>query len=121
MANYVTITGLSHYYGQGIFEKEQRITLRKDPENRHDKEAIQAEFSPLGKVGYVANSPHTVIGDCMSAGRMYDKFGDSCEAVVKFILPKGIVCECETEGCEKPFKNLENTEKRRFKKREQHA
>ncbi len=93
MADFVTITGLSHYYGKEAFEKEQVITLTKEPENKYDKEAIMAEFHPLGKVGYVANSPRTVIGECMSAGRVYDKFEDTCQAVVKFVLPNGIVCE----------------------------
>ncbi len=93
MENFVTITGLSHYFGQEAFEKEQVITLRKDTQNEHDNEAIMAELFPLGKIGYVANSPYTVIGDCMSAGRLYDKFECTCEAVIKFVLPKGIVCE----------------------------
>ncbi len=93
MGNFITITGMNHYYGEGVFEKEQIITIKKDFENKHDNEAILAEFFPLGKIGYVANSPYTVIGECMSAGRVYDKFDDSCKAIVKFVLPKGLICE----------------------------
>ncbi len=93
MSKFITITGLSYYYGKDVLEKDIAITLRKDPDNKYDKEAILAEFYPLGKIGYVANSPHTVIGDCMSAGRIYDKFEDSCTVLVKYILPNGVVCE----------------------------
>jgi hypothetical protein len=31
----------------------------------------KVDFRRLGKIGYVANSPYTVVGDSMSAGRMY--------------------------------------------------
>lgn len=31
----------------------------------------------LGKVGYVANSPYIVKGESMSAGRLYDRIGDT--------------------------------------------
>ena len=37
----------------------------------------------LGKVGYVANSTHTVLGDCYSAGRIYDKIGARAAVVCR--------------------------------------
>ena len=46
----------------------------------------------LGKIGYVANSTSTVLGDCFSAGRLYDKIGEKAAAKVKYILPKGVIC-----------------------------
>ena len=29
----------------------------------------------------------------MSAGRMYDRMGDTAKGVVKYVLPQGILCE----------------------------
>ena len=52
---YFTLTGTKHYFGKELFEG-------------------------LGKIGYVANSSNTVIGDSMSAGRIYDKIGDTAKA-----------------------------------------
>ena len=49
-------------------------------------EAIRAELPGLGKVGYVANSTHTVVGNCCSAGRLYDKIGNTATAKVKYCL-----------------------------------
>jgi len=47
----------------------------------------------LGKIGYVANSPYTVLGDSVSASRLYDRIGDVAYGVVKYVLPQGILCE----------------------------
>ena len=47
----------------------------------------------LGKIGYVANSPYTVLGESYSAGRLYDKIEDEAQGKIKFILDKGVVCE----------------------------
>ena len=54
----------------------------------------------LGKVGYVANSPRTVLGDSCSAGRLYDKIGDTAKAKVKLITDRGILCtlKVKTDG-----------------------
>ena len=67
------------------------IKLVKEPDNEYDKEAIRAEIKPIGKIGYVANSVRTVIGDCYSAGRLYDKIGDKAKAEVVFVLPSGVI------------------------------
>lgn len=45
------------------------------------------------KIGYVANSPYTVLGESYSAGRLYDKIEDEAQGKIKFILDKGVVCE----------------------------
>ncbi|MGZ1159518.1 hypothetical protein ACXO2S_02600 [Lactobacillus delbrueckii subsp. bulgaricus] len=34
------------------------------------------EARALGKIGYVANSPYTVLGESRSAGRLYDLIDD---------------------------------------------
>lgn len=94
---YFTIAGTSHYYGQEYFEPKMEVTLNKEPDNKYDKEAIRVEMDGIGLVGYVANSPHTVLGDSMSAGRLYDRIGDIAIGVVKYVLPQGILCELSGE------------------------
>ena len=60
--------------------------------NDTDNEAIRVELEGLGQVGYVANSPYTVAGESYSAGRLYDKIGDTAEGTVLYVLPKGVLC-----------------------------
>lgn len=69
------------------------VKLVKDPDNEHDKEAIKVEMDGLGKIGYVANSTYSVLGDSMSAGRLYDRVRDVAYGVVKYVLPQGVLCE----------------------------
>ena len=45
-----------------------------------------------GYMGYVANSSYTVIGDSMSAGRIYDKIGKKAKAKVVLVTDPGIIC-----------------------------
>ena len=73
------------------------VKLVKEPDNEVDKEAIKVELEGLGLIGYVANSPYTVQGESMSAGRIYDKFGDTAKGVVKYVLPRGVLCELVEE------------------------
>ena len=70
---YFTLTGTKHYYGRDFLEKGMQVKLIKEPDNDYDREAIRVELSGLGKIGYVANSPYTVAGESMSAGRLYDQ------------------------------------------------
>ena len=70
---YFTITVMSHYYGDNFFEKGMTVTLVKEKDNEVDSEAIKVELEGLGTVGYVANSPYTVLGESYSAGRLYDR------------------------------------------------
>ena len=72
MKAFITITGLKFHFGSKPFEVGQKVKLVKEPDNEYDSEAIKAELPGLGCAGYVANSPHTVLGDCISAGRLYD-------------------------------------------------
>jgi hypothetical protein len=69
-----------------------KVRLVKEPDNEYDREAIRVELEGLGKVGYVANSPYTVMGESYSAGRLYDSIGDTAEGKVKYVLPKGVLC-----------------------------
>ena len=90
---YITLTGTNHYFGSDFIQPKMTLRLVKDPDNEHDREAIRVELPGLGKIGYVANSPHTVLGESISAGRLYDKIGDTASATVKMVLPGGILCK----------------------------
>lgn len=82
---YFTIAGCNHYYGSDFMEKGMKVKLVKEPDNEYDSEAIQVKIKGLGKVGYVANSPYTVKGESMSAGRLYDKIGGTVIFVSLFL------------------------------------
>ena len=87
-----TITGTNHHYGQEFMKPGMRVKLIKEPDNKYDKEAIKVEMDGLGIIGYVANSPYTVLGDSMSAGRLYDKIEEHANGKILFILPQGVLC-----------------------------
>ena len=90
---YITVTGLNHYYGSDFIEPKTTVRLVKEPDNEYDREAIRVEIDGLGKIGYVANSRYTVQGESFSAGRIYDRIGDTATATVKYVLPKGLLCK----------------------------
>ena len=93
---YFTIAGCSHYFGSDFMEKGMKVKLEKEPDNEYDKEAIQVKG--LGKIGYVANSPFTVKGESMSAGRLYDRIGDKAKGKVVFVVDGGVVCRIIDTG-----------------------
>ena len=95
---YFTIAGCNHYFGNDFMEKEMKVELEKDPDNEYDKEAIQVKIKGLGQIGYVANSPYTVKGESMSAGRFYDKIADQANGKILFIVEGGAVCEIIDTG-----------------------
>lgn len=89
---FFTITGTRHYHGTEFMKEGMKVKLEKDPDNTHDKEAIKVLIHGIGQVGSVANSPYTVVGESMSAGRLYDKIGDTAEGEILYILPDGVLC-----------------------------
>lgn len=89
---YFTLTGTKHYFGNEFLKKGTKIRLEKEPDNEYDKEAIKVTYEGLGKIGYVANSSYTVIGDSMSAGRIYDKIGKKAKAKVVLVTEHGTIC-----------------------------
>lgn len=95
---YFTIAGCSHYFGSDFMEKGMKVKLEKEPDNEYDKEAIQVKIKGLGKVGYVANSPFTVKGESMSAGRLYDKIGDKAKGKIVFVTDGGVICKVISDG-----------------------
>lgn len=95
---YFTIAGTNHHYGPDFLKPEMKVKLVKEPDNEYDKEAIRVELPGLGLIGYVANSPYTVIGESFSAGRLYDKIGESAKGIVLYVLPKGVLCSLKIEA-----------------------
>ena len=94
---YFTLTGCAHHYGTDFLEPKMKVKLRKDPKNEYDHEAIRVELDGLGLIGYVANSTYTVIGDSLSAGRLYDKIGKKAKARIVHVFPKCALCEIEVK------------------------
>lgn len=68
------------------------VHLKKEPDNKYDKEAILVSMEGLGAIGHVANSSSTVKGDSFSAGRMYDLFKKKAVGKVKYVLDCGAIC-----------------------------
>lgn len=90
---YITITGLKYYYGTTPFKVGNWLTLKKDPDNSFDKEAIEVIAPFLERVGFVANSPYTVLDGTMSAGRIYDHIPKKCCAKVLTIIGSMVVAK----------------------------
>ena len=84
---YFTLTGTKYYHGNEFLKP-----VMKEPDNKFDKEAIVVKKEGIGEIGHVANSTHTVIGESMSAGRIYDKIGDTAKAKVVLVTPHGTIC-----------------------------
>ncbi len=93
--SYFTITGMNHYFGKEFLSPGMKVDLFKDPENKYDHEAICVKLPVLGKIGYVANSPATVLGESMSAGRLYDRMGDAAHGTVIYVLNGGAICRLD--------------------------
>ena len=89
---YFTLTGTQYFHGKDFLEKDMKVNLVKDPDNDYDKEAIKVELEGLGQIGHVANSMHTVVGESHSAGRLYDKIGDTAEGEILYVMPTGVLC-----------------------------
>ena len=95
MKIWFTLTGTDHYLGDDFLEKGLKVRLEKEPDNKYDREAILVKVKGLGKVGYVANSPYTVLGNSYSAGRLYDKIGDTVDGQILYVVPAGVLCYTE--------------------------
>ena len=105
---FFTIAGCDHYFGSEFMEKGMKVKLLKEPDNEFDKEAIQVKIKGLGKVGYVANSPFTVKGESMSAGRLYDRIGNKAKGKIVFVVDGGVVCKITDAGLEPGAAVIEN-------------
>ncbi len=88
---FITITGANNYFGKAPFKIGRAFKLEKEPDNSFDCEAIKVSHPLIGTVGYVANSIHTVYEGTHSAGRLYDKTGDSAFVEVMFITHSSVI------------------------------
>ena len=110
MKIWFTLTGTNHYLGSDFLEKGMKIRLEKEPDNKHDREAIKVLLDGVGHIGYVANSPWTVLGESWSAGRLYDKIGDTAKGKVKLITERGILCTLKQKNEEDDIVPLAGTD-----------
>jgi len=116
---FITITGTNYCYGMKPFEIGRIIRLVKETQNEHDLEAIRAELPFIDKVGYVANSPHTVAKGTISAGRLYDQIDEIAYAQVLFVTATKVIClvlEEEELESEEDLDQANNTEQIELKK-----
>ena len=97
MKTYFTLTGTKYYFGKDFMKPGMKVSLKKEPDNECDKEAIVVELEGM-KIGYVANSPYTVLGESMSAGRLYDKIGDTATGKIVLVTEKGVLCKVKKKS-----------------------
>ena len=107
---FITLTGTKHYFGNDFLKKGTKIRLEKEPDNEYDQEAIKITYEGLGKIGYVANSSYTVIGESMSAGRLYDKIGKKAKAKVVLVTEHGTICSISKKSLLENQKKVKKAE-----------
>ena len=81
---YMTVNHLGNYESICFLKPGDRLILKKDRNNVYDDEAIAVYDKRDSKVGYVANSVHSVARGTYSAGRLYEKMGDEALCRVMF-------------------------------------
>lgn len=104
----LTVVGLKHYYGGGMVERGTILLCKKEPENEKDPDAISVNLPVVEKVGYIANNTFTVLRGTKSAGRIYDKVGDSFYVKVLFVndgVALGYVLRDDEEKLEAMWKS----------------
>lgn len=92
---YFTLTGTKYFHGKEFLEPGMRVILEKEKDNEYDSEAILVKLEGLGAIGHVANSSYTVKGASFSAGRIYDKIGDTAYGTIMYVLDDGVLCSLD--------------------------
>ena len=107
---YFTLTGTKHYYGSNFLKPGMKVQLEKEPDNEFDPEAILVKLNGLGTVSYThlraheTYSPYTIVGESMSAGRLYDKIKDTAKGKVVLVTERGILCKlCKEKKTEQEW------------------
>ena len=97
---YITINHLDDFNSNYSFKPGDILTLKKDPANCYDDEAIAVYKKHGCKCGYVANSVSTVFRGTYSAGRVYDKVPDEFNGIVRFVNEESLIVELLLEDME---------------------
>ena len=87
----ITITGIDHYINVYDLDVNQKVILKKEPDNKFDTEAIAVYTDDFKKIGYIANSTSTVAKGTYSSGRLYDKMKDQKEATIDVVIHKSAI------------------------------
>lgn len=90
---YITITGSIHYLGLDYYKIGQKLTLKKDPDNIYDSEAIKIESDNGSTLGYVANSTNTVAKGTHSAGYVYKSIKQNQKCEVLFVIDDSVIAK----------------------------
>lgn len=83
---YITINHLDDFECTTFLKPGDKLILKKDKDNMYDDEAIVVCKENETKVGYVANSVHSVARGTYSAGRVYDLIKEEAGCIVRFVL-----------------------------------
>ena len=82
---YITINHLDNYLPVMNLKVGDILTLKKEPDNIFDDEAIAVYTENSFKCGYVANSVSSVARGTYSAGRIYDIIDVEQRSTICFI------------------------------------
>lgn len=93
----ITIVGMNHYHGM-VADVGDSVTLKHEPENIYDTESVRVDYDKYGVIGYVANSPKTVVRGTKSAGAIHDKIGYYNSAKIILVTDDRYIAEVELDG-----------------------
>ena len=96
--NFITIVSIAECNRFANLRAGDVLTLRKEPLNRFDDEAIAVYSGQQIKSGYVANSVSTVARGTHSAGYIWRDFEDTAKCTVRFIFEDGVIAELNEES-----------------------
>lgn len=96
---YITINHLDDFQSVSFLKPGDHLVLKKDKNNIYDDEAIIVYKDDKTKVGYVANSVHSVARGTYSAGRLYDRINDEIDCIIRFVFQEeaNVIAEIHTE------------------------
>jgi len=90
---YITITGVDYCFGKESFKVGNILYLEKEEDNEKDDEAIRVVNENKIKLGYVANSVHTVARGCKSAGYIHHLLEKTNKVKVMFIIHDTVIAQ----------------------------
>lgn len=93
----ITITGVNYHFGKEAFKVGQTLYLKKEEDNEYDDEAICVVSESGIKLGYVANSIHTVARGCKSAGYIHHMVDENTKVEVMFIVQDTVLAKIMEE------------------------